>query len=313
MTLLANAADSIRLGLEDFDSDDDTRSLSAARNLHAGVLLLYKEKLRRLSPEGSNEVLLKKDIRPILDETGGVKFVGAGKNTVDVRQIKERFKSLKITADWVGLDEVTNIRNDIEHYYTTVGRDAVRGIISKSFLLFRDFVRGELSEDPRELVGEDAWNSMTEISDVYERERKECELAISKFEWTCDALQEAAAGTSCPDCASALIEPLGDSKRPDVRCRSCGKTSFFEKFAEHAMQDYYSADNHISIKDGGDRVTGICPNCSSDAYHYESGICAVCEESVEQQCMVCSSPIIPDELDDDGLCGYCRHRGMKDD
>jgi hypothetical protein len=208
---------------------------------------------------------------------------------------------------------VIKIRNDIEHYYTTVGRDAVRGIISRSFLLFRDFVRNELSEDPRELVGEEAWNSMTEISEVYERERKECERLIDEFEWTCAALQEAASGTTCPKCASALIEPTGDSRRPDIRCRSCGVTTTFEEFAEHAMKDYYAADNHISVKDGGDPVTGICPNCSSDAYHYESEICAVCEESVDHECMVCSSTIIPDELDDDGLCGYCRHRGMKDD
>jgi len=79
------------------------------------------------------------------------------------------------------------------------------------------------------------------------------------------------------------------------------------------MNDYYSGDNYVSIKDGGDGVTGMCPNCSADAYHYESEICAVCEESVEHECMICSSAIVPDELDDDSLCGYCRHRSMKDD
>lgn len=98
MSLLQNAADSIRLGLEDFDSEDDVRLLSAARNLHAGVLLLYKEKLRRLSPAGSNEVLLKKDIRPALDDRGTVIFVGSGKKTVDVQQIKERFKTLNVAV-----------------------------------------------------------------------------------------------------------------------------------------------------------------------------------------------------------------------
>jgi len=211
MTLLDNAANSVRLGLE-----DDDRLLSAARNLHAGVLLLYKEKLRRLSPAGSNEVLLKKDIRPMLDDGGSITFVGSGKKTVDVQQIKERFKTLNVSVEWARLDNVTNIRNDIEHYYTIVGRDAVRGIISESFLLFRDFVRSELAEDPRILVGDEAWSSMTEISDVYERERKECEQAISEFSWTCEALQEAAGGTTCPKCASALIEPIDDRRRPDV-------------------------------------------------------------------------------------------------
>ena len=313
MTLLENAAKSVRLGLEDFDSEDDDRLLSAARNLHAGVILLYKEKLRRLSPEGTEEALLKKDVRPVIDDGGAVTWVGKGKKTVDIQQIKERFKTLNISADWARLDEVTNIRNDIEHYYTTGGRDAVRGIVSKSFLLFRDFVRAELDEDPRELVDEEAWSSMTEISDVYERERTECEQAIHQFEWTCAALKEAAAGTTCPDCASALIEPIGDSVRPDIRCRSCGTTKFFEEFAEHAIRDYYAADNHISVKDGGDPVTGMCPNCTADAYHYESQICAACGESAKHECRICSHPIVPDELEDDGLCGYCRHKMLKDD
>lgn len=119
MTIIDNAANSIRLGLEDFKSEDDDRLLSAARNLHAGILLLYKEKLRRLSPEDSNEVLLKKDVIPVFDADGAIKFVGTGKKTVDIQQIKERFKSLSISVDWTRFDEVTNIRNDIEHYYTT--------------------------------------------------------------------------------------------------------------------------------------------------------------------------------------------------
>ena len=38
--LLKNAVVSIQLGLEDFASDDERRIISAARNLHSGVLLM---------------------------------------------------------------------------------------------------------------------------------------------------------------------------------------------------------------------------------------------------------------------------------
>lgn len=79
------------------------------------------------------------------------------------------------------------------------------------------------------------------------------------------------------------------------------------------MKDYFATDNHISALDGGDPVTGTCPNCSADAYHYESQICAVCEESVDHECSFCGSVIIPAELDDDGLCAYCRNRFLNDD
>lgn len=309
--LLENAADSIRLGLEDFDTTEDDRLLSAARNLHAGLLLLYKEKLRRLSPQNSEEVLLKQIIEPQIDTEGNLSFVGKGKKTVDTQKIKDRFKSLGITADWKSIEQVSKIRNDIEHYYSTAGKDAVRGIISKSFILFRDFTRSELGEDPRALLGEAAWLSMTGISEVYEKERKECELSIEAYAWTASELKEAALDTSCAECGSGLIEPINDSRRPDVRCRSCGNVHFFEEFAERAMSE--GIDHHSHIKDGGDSIVVICPHCSQETYHYELGKCVSCEESCDHECMLCGNAIPPDELDDDSLCGYCRHVLSKDD
>ena len=62
MKLLDNAVQSIKIGLEDFD--DPKKLISATRNIYAGVLLVFKEKLRRLSPADSNEVLVKKNIVP---------------------------------------------------------------------------------------------------------------------------------------------------------------------------------------------------------------------------------------------------------
>jgi len=52
-SILKNAIISIQLGIEDFlkTEKDPRRALSAMRNLYAGVLLLFKEKLARLSPK----------------------------------------------------------------------------------------------------------------------------------------------------------------------------------------------------------------------------------------------------------------------
>jgi hypothetical protein len=66
MDLLSNAISSIRLGVEDYRKGSSDRMLSSVRNLHAGVLLLYKEALRRKSPPDSNDVLVKAQIRPKL-------------------------------------------------------------------------------------------------------------------------------------------------------------------------------------------------------------------------------------------------------
>jgi DNA-directed RNA polymerase subunit M/transcription elongation factor TFIIS len=311
MSLLNNAAQSIRLGIEDFESADDDRLISATRNLYAGVLLLYKEKLRRLSPEGSDEVLLKQFIEPTLDEYGNLEFKGKGKKTVDTLKIKERFKSLGISADFKSLEAVSRVRNEIEHYFTTTGKDAVRGIISQSFMLFRDFTRSELSEDPRELLGEDSWLLMTEISEIYETERKECVSAITAQAWTAEALKEAALRTSCKECGSFLIEPKNDEATPDIVCRSCGSEQHFEEFAEHAMAE--GIDHHSNWKDGGDAIVVTCPHCSLDTYHYETGKCVACGETAPQVCIRCSNSILPEEVDGGDLCGYCSYIGAKDD
>ena len=57
--LLNNAITSIQIGVKDYleSEKDPRRVISAVRNIYAGVLLLFKEKLYRLSPQGSNEVL----------------------------------------------------------------------------------------------------------------------------------------------------------------------------------------------------------------------------------------------------------------
>lgn len=310
-SLLQNAADSIRLGVEDFESGEDARLISAARNLHAGVLLVYKEKLRRLSPAGSDEVLLKQRIVPILDSVGNLIFRGDGDKTVDIQQIKDRFSNLGISIEGKRLDRVTKIRNQIEHYYTRSGAGVIHGIVSDSFMLFRDFVRQELRENPRLLIGEEAWEVMTAITEVHERERQECVDAINGFEWTAVELQEAALETSCKECGSILIEPKNDPRRPDVECRSCGKEYFFEEFAEQAMAE--GINHHANCMDGGDPEVVTCPHCSQETYHYGAGMCVSCEESAAQECGMCSNRIPPDEIDDDSLCGYCRHIMSRDD
>jgi hypothetical protein len=71
--LLENAVVSIQLGLEDFASEDERRVISAARNLYAGVLLLCKEVLRRLSPPDSNDLLIRTKKKAVKDDDGSVR------------------------------------------------------------------------------------------------------------------------------------------------------------------------------------------------------------------------------------------------
>src|SRR3712207_4721065 len=92
MSLFENAPHSIQIGVEDLASTDARRVLSAVRNVQAGMLLLCKEKLRRMSPDG--DALLKQKLEPVLGPGGVVTVKGVGTKTVDVQGIKGRFKSL---------------------------------------------------------------------------------------------------------------------------------------------------------------------------------------------------------------------------
>ena len=115
MDLLTNAVESIQVGVEDYRTGTRPRLLSAVRNIHAGILLLYKEALRRESPHDSNDVLLMARISPSRDANGKLTFVGDGKKTVDVQQIKQRFDALGIGTDWKRFDGVNSVRTDVEH------------------------------------------------------------------------------------------------------------------------------------------------------------------------------------------------------
>src|SRR6266567_8643888 len=115
MSLLQNAVDSIEVGVEDYKLNTPRRAASAVRNFYAGVLLLLKEKLRQESPVGSNEALIYDRLEFKRGPTGVI-FVGKGKKTVDVEQIKERFKGLGLSLDVKRLAQLREIRNDVEHH-----------------------------------------------------------------------------------------------------------------------------------------------------------------------------------------------------
>lgn len=312
MSLLQNAANSIRLGLEDFQSDDDDRLLSASRNFYAGILLLYKEKLRRLSPSDSKEVLLKVKIKPQLDLNGNLSFVGSGVKTVDFQDIEERFTDLGISVDWKRLKALRLVRNEIEHYFTAQSRDALRSVISSVFLLFREFARVHLQEEPIALVGQDAWRRIVDVAEVYERELARCHSLLREREWMTSALADAVTDASCPECGSSLLEPIGDEQRnPEVQCTSCGHSVHFEDFAVLAMNEHY--DDHAHIMDGGDPEVVDCPHCGANAFHMPSSECAACGESFSEECAVCGNSIAPDEYDGGSLCSYHQYVASKDD
>jgi hypothetical protein len=264
VSIIQNAIDSIQTGIEDYENEDNRRNVSAVRNISAGILLLYKEKLCRLSPDNNKELLIKQTISPVQNEDGDIIFEGKGNKTVDVPTIKERFKSLKIEVDWTRFDELNKLRNDLEHYYTVKSPDVIREIIAKSFLLIRDFFINHLEQDPQEMLGDETWAALLEVSDVYSAEEELCEKSINAVDWLYDSVKESLKHLRCIKCHSSLIQvPFQDDTYPiiNLHCKSCNYDFCFDDVVEQCVDDSLAGEAYINQKEGCESPHDTCPEC----------------------------------------------------
>jgi hypothetical protein len=316
-TILENAIQSIQVGIEDYKSSDPKRTLSAIRNISAGILLLFKEKLRQLSPTDSNEALIKQKIIPKHTEDG-IKFLGVGKNTVNVHQIMERFNSLKITVDWDRFKKINIIRNDIEHYCTSESNAIVKEVISFSLVLIRDFTKTYLNQEPLDLFGEETWSTLLEVSEIYEKELAECNEEKKKINWENGHLEEAVDNIHCPQCSSSLIKPINPQENDftilEFICSSCGHSFLFENVVEEALNELFYPEIYLSLTDGNDEPLSLCHECGKNTYVIEDDNCAFCGTTRNYtSCAICHCGLSTEEQSFGGLCSYHHNLAMKDD
>lgn len=313
MSILNNALDSIAIGLEDFESSDERRIISSTRNIFAGILLLFKHKLCELSPEGSDEALIKQQVLPEIDGAGTVNWVGKGKKTVDVQNIKDRFESLEISVDWKRLERINKYRNDIEHYYSTLNNESVQQLISDSFIIIRDFIADELGEDPKVLLGEEYWKILVDVNEVYEKEKLACNEALERLNFYSDEICNALIEYHCSKCGSGLLgsNDFGNAAEAAFICRACGNETHYEDIANDAVNEFYAYAVYSAHKDGGDTPVVDCPLCGHGTYIFYEGICVSCGDSATHECVRCGCGIPPEEISDGNLCGYCAYRFAK--
>ncbi|WP_323813584.1 hypothetical protein [Cellvibrio sp. NN19] len=315
MSIIKNAIDSIQVGVEDFESDDDRRSVSAVRNIGAGILLLYKEKLCQLSPDGNKELLIKQNIRPVKNQNGDIVFEGKGHKTVDVQTIKERFSSLNVSVDWSRFDEINKLRNDLEHYFTSESPDTVREVVAKSFLLIRDFLLEHLDLNPQEALGNDCWATLLNVSEVYSTEERECKATIDAVNWIYSSVEESLKHLRCNQCRSSLIQAVSpENTYPfiDLHCKSCGNDFSFYDVLEQCIEDSLAWQAARNVKDGGDPIYGSCRGCGKSTFIIEEGCCVACEYEMEYtNCEMCDAPLGIDDQYNEGKCGYCQYRWEK--
>lgn len=284
--LLKNAVFSIRLGLEDYataeSGGDERRAISATRNLYAGVLLLCKEVLRRLSPPGSREVLIYARKEPRRDEHGAVRFVGVGNKTIGRDEIEDTFKVLGLRVDLSRLQRLSRIRNDIEHGAGINDLGLAREALSDAMPIIRDVAR-EFDEAPADLLG-GAWDKLLEESKVYEAELSECRESIKRFTWGGKPLSEILEDFSCLGCGSTLVRNEYDSTdRPakvHLACSKCGADVGLDDVIEEELKGRY--EGRYRHEDGSPFLRP-CGECGRLTFAFDEGMCLnpLCEEGYD--------------------------------
>ena len=203
---------------------------------------------------------MKVKVVPKLDANGNVSFVGKGRKTADVQQIKEWFAELEIATDWTRFGRINTARNDVEHYYPQLSQKALEGVIADSFVLVRNFIANELEEDPQELLEEDTWQTMLKIAEVNDAEQAECQKLLESLGWESEALSRGVLVLKCSNCGSDLLRPDSLSSKfsyeTDLQCRSCGETENAESFVPRAIEEALSWDMYLSAT--GRQRNSVC-------------------------------------------------------
>lgn len=319
--LLENAISSIQLGVEDYKTGAALRTLSAVRNLHAGLLLLAKWVLVQSVPNASEDDVIALAYTPKPDGEGGVNYVPESKRTIGLRDIQRRFADfdLNLTKDTPKrLKSLSDVRNDIEHRHPGAASASLRQTLSEALPVAAEFFRlGEV--DPITHLG-DAWAEMLNVKEVYDRELDACRRTFDSVAWKFEVSDDA--NVECPSCHSELVEQSDPDntaqENADATCRSCGKAMDAETVVKNLVKSTYWALDRMSVMDSGVRLLHTCPSCSLESYVHELNDngertgCVICDFKLGA-CDFCGNELTPDDLYVDSVdtCSYCGYQWAK--
>lgn len=310
-----NAVTSIVLGIEDFREGSDARMLSAARNYYAGLLLLGKECLIRAAPEADPMEIIGAKFEPVPDGDGGVDHEVVGYSTVDLGQLKNRFKKFDLSWPDVNIDKLQRFRNNLEHYHLVEPVGALKEAIAASFPMIIDFLE-TLKEDPQDVLA-DVWDTILEETNAFNRVQQSCIDSLLRLNWPGEV--QRLDRISCRNCGSSLTGQAdrdnADTEAADGKCFQCGQEYDQQQLAEMVVSASYEIDAYYAAKDGESSPVAICPECNAEAYveNGEVSVCFACKETVGGECSRCSADITVHEYNPEypGLCSYCAYTWEK--
>ena len=158
--------------------------------------------------------------------------------------------------------------------------------------------------DPLKIFDTDIWKILTEVAEVYEKEKLECVKHIKYINFEQDKLEAILIEYRCGECESGLIDVTSQSSdifNTEFKCLSCGKNWDFVSIVGQAVPEHFSIQNYLSVEYGGYPATVVCPTCDVETYVFEEDKCLVCGEKANLECQLCGELI----LDGGVFCSYC--------
>ncbi len=321
-SLFQNAVLSIQLGINDYESEDENRLLSATRNLYSGVLLLAKyvliNKAQSIDPKIEAKDVIYMKYKPMIDKDQNLQFVPNDKKTIDFVTIGQRFKDFSIEIDQSHMKNLNNIRNELEHYFTKEKPEAVREVVSKALPIIIDLLN-LIGEKPKDVFG-NVWDKMLEVEEVYERELDDCQKTLSKVNWPFKKVGITSWSMICPQCYSDLVKQNNPENKEyesaECYCRFCGNIIPFEQILEYVLDSEFFSENYIAAKEGAQPPVDNCSGCGSSTYIITDDFvgCLTCGLELGS-CIRCETELNPNNVsgDSDEFCDYCNHVMNKDD
>ncbi len=289
--------------------------LSAARNYYAGILLLGKECLVRAAPDADPMEVIGAKFEPVPDGEGGVDYEVSGFNTIDLGQLKARFKAFNLKWPSGDINKLQRLRNTLEHYHLDEPIESLKEAIAASFPIIIDFFE-LLGEDPQEHLA-DVWDTIIETKDAFIKIQASCVESLENLAWPgpITDLDQLA----CVKCGSSLIgqheKANTEIQHAEGRCFACGETYFGETLVTMIVANSFEIDAYLAAKNGESSPIHDCPECGVTAYvqNGEADVCYWCEETVGGECVRCSTDITIDEYNPDypDLCSYCAYQAEK--
>ncbi len=247
------------------------------------------------------------------DGSGGVTFNADSSRTINLENIKKRFRDFGIEIEHDRLTKLSQIRNEIEHRDSHQSHEAVRGAIAKVFPVVVQLF-AILKREPSKSL-DSSWKAMLDVHNVYVAELAFCLNSFGELKWKFDTLSRVE--FVCPTCESELVKQV-DPKNRNVEdivccCRACGYEFESEEAVKKALESLFEYETYMAMYAGVAcpiHTTYTCPECGRGEYlvtEQEEG-CVWCGFTLGE-CMGCGENLNPENVSFDSeewcvSCGY---------